>query len=84
VAIDETELNAFPGPDRGQPRSGRALLLRPLGAAVRAQRPLPAAHGRAGNQAGEARTRELVGDGGFSRFRRAAETPFNLVDEARP
>jgi hypothetical protein len=34
--------------------------------------------------AGQARTRELVAAGGFSRFRRAAETPFNLVYEARP
>jgi SAM-dependent methyltransferase len=37
-----------------------------------------------GAQAGEARTREVVSAGGFSRFRRAAETPFNLVFEARP
>jgi hypothetical protein len=28
--------------------------------------------------------REVVTAGGFSRFRRAAETPFNLVFEARP
>jgi SAM-dependent methyltransferase len=37
-----------------------------------------------GAQAGEARLREVVTEGGFSRFRRAAETPFNLVLEARP
>ncbi len=37
-----------------------------------------------GAQAGEARLREVVLAGGFSRFRRAAETPFNLVLEARP
>jgi SAM-dependent methyltransferase len=37
-----------------------------------------------GAQAGEARIREVVGSGGFSRFRRATETPFNLVFEARP
>lgn len=38
-----------------------------------------------GAQAGEARLREVVVDGaGFARFRRAAETPFNLVLEARP
>jgi SAM-dependent methyltransferase len=37
-----------------------------------------------GNQAGEARTRELTAAGGFGRFRRAAETPFNLVYEVRP
>lgn len=38
-----------------------------------------------GAQAGEARLRSVVVDGGgFTRFRRAAETPFNLVLEARP
>jgi hypothetical protein len=37
-----------------------------------------------GAQAGEARLREVVTGGGFSRFRRAAQTPFNLVLEARP
>jgi len=37
-----------------------------------------------GAQAGEARIREVVKTGGFKRFRRAAETPFNLVFEARP
>ena len=33
---------------------------------------------------GQARIREVVTAGGFSRFRRVAETPFNLVFEARP
>ena len=37
-----------------------------------------------GAQAGEARIRDVVQTGGFTRFRRAAETPFNLVYEARP
>ena len=37
-----------------------------------------------GAQAGEARLRDVVTAGGFTRFRRAAETPFNLVLEARP
>ena len=38
-----------------------------------------------GAQAGEARLREVVvNGGGFTRFRRAIETPFNLVLEARP
>jgi SAM-dependent methyltransferase len=37
-----------------------------------------------GAQAGEARLREVVTKGGFSHFRRAAETPFNLIFEARP
>ena len=37
-----------------------------------------------GAQAGEARLRDVVTKGGFTRFRRATETPFNLVFEARP
>jgi SAM-dependent methyltransferase len=37
-----------------------------------------------GAQAGEARIRGIASEGGFGRFRRAAETPFNLVLEARP
>lgn len=37
-----------------------------------------------GAQAGEARIRGVVTAAGFERFRRAAETPFNIVYEARP
>ena len=37
-----------------------------------------------GAQAGEKRLREVAMNGGFTRFRRAAETPFNLILEARP
>lgn len=38
-----------------------------------------------GAQAGEKRLRKvMVDEGGFSRFRRATETPFNIVLEARP
>jgi SAM-dependent methyltransferase len=37
-----------------------------------------------GAQAGEARLRDVVMKGGFNRFRRATQTPFNLVLEARP
>ena len=37
-----------------------------------------------GAQAGEKRIREVVTSAGFHRFRRAAETPFNIVYEARP
>jgi len=36
-----------------------------------------------GAQAGEARLRSIVREGGFTRFRRAAQTPFNHVYEAR-
>ena len=37
-----------------------------------------------GPQAGEARLWEILREAGFSRVRGAAETPFNLILEARP
>jgi ubiquinone/menaquinone biosynthesis C-methylase UbiE len=37
-----------------------------------------------GAQAGEKRISEVIRQGGFSKLRRAAETPFNMVLEARP
>jgi SAM-dependent methyltransferase len=37
-----------------------------------------------GAQAGETNIRKVVTSAGFSRFRRATETPFNIVYEARP
>ncbi|MFZ0043479.1 MAG: class I SAM-dependent methyltransferase, partial [Solirubrobacteraceae bacterium] len=37
-----------------------------------------------GAQAGEARIHDVIEAGGLTRFRRVAETPFNLVFEARP
>ncbi len=37
-----------------------------------------------GAQAGEVRLTEVLNEGGFSRVRRAAETPFNIVLEVRP
>jgi 2-polyprenyl-3-methyl-5-hydroxy-6-metoxy-1,4-benzoquinol methylase len=37
-----------------------------------------------GAQAGEARIRAIMTEAGFTRFRRATETPFNIVYEIRP
>jgi hypothetical protein len=37
-----------------------------------------------GAQAGEERIHDVVTAAGFTRFRRAAQTPFNLIFEARP
>ncbi|MEV6495336.1 SAM-dependent methyltransferase, partial [Actinoplanes sp. NPDC051633] len=37
-----------------------------------------------GAQAGEEPMRRVATDAGFTRFRRVAETPFNIVYEARP
>ncbi len=71
-------------PHRGQPQPGRPDLLLGLDDDLHAR--LARAGGRAGlgAQAGEARLRAVVTDAGFTRFRRATETPFNLVLEARP
>ena len=37
-----------------------------------------------GAQAGEAPVNRLAADAGYTRFRRVAETPFNIVYEVRP
>ncbi len=37
-----------------------------------------------GAQAGQQRLTEVLGEGGFTRVRRVADTPFNIVLEARP
>lgn len=37
-----------------------------------------------GAQAGEKRMRDIINKGGFNHFRRATETPFNLIYEAKP
>lgn len=37
-----------------------------------------------GAQAGEARLEDVIKTGGFTRFRGVAQTPFNIVYEARP
>lgn len=41
-------------------------------------------HGRAlGAQAGENKIRDIIKSAGFSRFRRSAQTPFNIVYEVK-
>jgi len=37
-----------------------------------------------GAQAGERRLRQVVTEAGFTKFRRATETSFNMILEARP
>ena len=51
---------------------------------VTANKQVIAHHGPAlGAQAGETKLREVVMKGGFTRFRRAAQTPFHFILEAR-
>ena len=72
-------------PRRGQPQPGRPRLLRLLDAALHARLALPGRRPRA-RRAGRARRACAKSSPrrGFTRFRRATETPFNLVLEARP
>ena len=63
---------------------GRPRLLRILDHVVHPKRALPRRQLTLGAQAGEARLRKALTAAGFTRFRRAAETPFNLILEARP
>jgi hypothetical protein len=37
-----------------------------------------------GAQAGERRLRQVAAEAGFTRFRRATETPFNMIFDVRP
>ena len=46
--------------------------------------PGPTLHLGLGAQAGEPRISRVVAEAGFKRFRRATQTPFNIVYEARP
>jgi hypothetical protein len=71
-------------PRRGQAQPGRARLLLLLDAALHAGVASQEVGLALGAQAGEARIRDVVTAGGFTRFRRAAESPFNLVFEGRP
>ena len=72
-------------PGRRQPQPGRPRLLRVLHLRLRAQRrcPRPAASPRRPGRRGSG-PRQIATDAGFTRFRRVAETPFNIVYEARP
>ena len=75
-----------------EPRAGDSLALNPVGrifysfsTSVCVPASLNQEVGAAlGAQAGEKRLAEIMRAAGFSRFRRAAETPFNMVLEARP
>ena len=70
---------------RRQSQSGRARVLRGIDHAVHAG--IALARGRARRWArkpAKRGMRAIFDEAGFSRFRRATETPFNLVFEARP
>ena len=67
-----------------QPQPGGAGLLQRVDAALRAQRAVPAWRLRPRRPGGRGRHPAGHRRPGFTRFRRAAETPFNLVYEVRP
>ena len=71
------------GAGGGQPQPGRPDLL--LGLAVHLLANARSQGGEGlGSQVPEATWRSLLAEAGFSQVRRAAETPFNRVFEARP
>ena len=77
-----------------EPRAGDSLAenLNPVGRlyyALSAFLCVPSARSQPGGyslgaQAGPAAIRQIATDAGFTRFRRAAQTPFNIVYEIRP
>jgi 2-polyprenyl-3-methyl-5-hydroxy-6-metoxy-1,4-benzoquinol methylase len=77
------EPNADPDPVRNTHPAGKlfmalsAVMCLPAAAAQKGPRAL-------GNHSGEATLREIAGDAGFSRWRRADATPVSVVYEARP
>jgi SAM-dependent methyltransferase len=76
---------ALDGLDRNQHDNPMAALLYHASATICVPNSLSQDVGRGlGAQAGEARLRDVFTEAGYSRFRRVAETPMNLVLEARP
>jgi len=69
---------------RGEPEPGRADLLRPVHGDLHAGSLDQEVGLGLGAQAGERRLAALLTEAGFSSVRRAAQTPFNLILEARP
>ena len=77
--IDQAKLDEFMGRFVGDLGAALSAALEVIGDRLGLYRAMADS-----SRAGEARLREVVTAGGFTRFRRAAETPFNLVLEARP
>ena len=67
-----------------QPQSGQQALLRGLGVPVHPERAGPGRGARARRPGRRGPAGRGVPRAGFGRFRRATDTPFNLVLEARP
>ena len=69
---------------RRQLQPGGPAVLQRLAVPLRAERAVAAGGYALGAQAGEAAVREIATEAGFTRFRRAAESAFNVVYEIRP
>jgi hypothetical protein len=78
-AIDQAKLEQFMGTLIGYMTGAAACFGMWLGASLSQEVRLGL-----GAQAGEARLREVFEEAGFKQFRRAAETPLNLILEAKP
>ena len=69
--------------DRRQPRAGGTRCLCVLDHGLRAGVPIAGGGHGLGAQAGQMKLTEVINAGGFTQVRRAAETPLNMILEAR-
>ncbi len=69
---------------RGEPEPGRPRLLRRLDADLHALLAVAGGRARARRPGGRGAAARVVQGAGFTTFRRAVQSPFNLVFEARP
>lgn len=83
MQVNEDKLNQFMGKVVGEMGAAMNAALVLLGEQLGLYKAMASA-GPTPGEVGEARIRRAAAEGGFTRFRRAAETPFNLVYEARP
>ncbi len=78
MVVDQGKLDAFIGKAISEWGAAAGVLLVFLGDKLGLFKAM------SGAGPGEARLKELITSAGFSTFHRAAQTPFNLILEARP
>lgn len=83
LPVHNMRTNLADGISTGQRRSGRVPHRSAVGGVFYCASTMLCPPASMGEHVGEKRLREVVTQGGFTRFRRATETPFNLVFEAR-
>jgi hypothetical protein len=82
--IDEQKLNDFMQKASGDISSTVSAVLVIIGNRLGLYKSMADNGPALGAQAGEKRIKEIVYAAGFTKFKRATQTPFNIVFEARP